>query len=67
MRRVRTYVRSTGRILVELHKKFSIPFASIVFILIGAPLGMISKKSGFSMGLDLQDIPDNFKRNSGAD
>ena len=28
----------------EYHKKFAIPFASIVFILIGAPLGMMTKK-----------------------
>jgi lipopolysaccharide export system permease protein len=35
--------------LVELHKKFSIPFASVVFILIGAPLGMMARKGGFAV------------------
>lgn len=28
----------------EWHKKFAIPFASIVFVLIGAPLGMMTRK-----------------------
>lgn len=28
----------------EWHKKFSIPFASIIFVLIGAPLGMMTRK-----------------------
>lgn len=30
--------------LVEVHKKFSIPVACIVFVLIGAPIGMYTKK-----------------------
>lgn len=30
--------------LVEIHKKFSIPIACIVFVLIGAPIGMYTKK-----------------------
>lgn len=30
--------------LVEIHKKFSIPFACIVFVLLGAPIGMYTQK-----------------------
>lgn len=30
--------------LVEIHKKFSIPFACILFVLIGAPIGMMTRK-----------------------
>ncbi len=30
--------------LVEIHKKFSIPFACVVFLLLGAPIGMLSRK-----------------------
>lgn len=30
--------------LVEIHKKFSIPLACIVFVLLGAPIGMYTKK-----------------------
>lgn len=33
-----------SKYLVEVHKKFSIPFACLVFILIGAPIGMFSRK-----------------------
>lgn len=30
--------------MVEVHKKFSIPLACIIFVLIGAPIGMYTKK-----------------------
>lgn len=33
-----------ARYLVEVHKKFSIPMACIIFVLIGAPIGMYTKK-----------------------
>ncbi len=36
---------------VEIHKKFSIPFASIVFILIGAPLGIRARKGSLGIGM----------------
>lgn len=39
--------------LVEIHKKYSIPFACIVFILIGAPLGIISRRGGFGIAATL--------------
>lgn len=39
--------------LVELYKKVSIPFACVVFTLIGTPLGLLTKKSGKSIGLGL--------------
>jgi lipopolysaccharide export system permease protein len=38
-----------NKYLVETHKKYSIPFACIVFILIGPPLGMMMRKGGFGM------------------
>ena len=34
---------------VEIYKKFSLPAACIVFILIGAPLGVMVKKGGFGV------------------
>ena len=37
-------------LMVELHKKFSIPFACIVFALIGAPLGIKGRRSGKAYG-----------------
>ena len=48
---IKSYTNSINKYLVELHKKFSIPFASIVFILIGAPLGMMARKSGFAVSM----------------
>jgi lipopolysaccharide export system permease protein len=36
--------------LVEVHKKFSVPFACIVFVFVGGPLGMMAKKSGPAIG-----------------
>ncbi len=45
---------STGRFsnpyLVELHKRFSFPFACLVFGLIGTPLGIQSRRAGKSGG-----------------
>jgi lipopolysaccharide export system permease protein len=40
---------------VEVYKKYSIPTACIVFVLIGAPLGVISKRGnmGISIGISL--------------
>ncbi len=34
---------------VEVHKKYSLPFACIVFVLIGAPLGTMLRKGGVGM------------------
>jgi lipopolysaccharide export system permease protein len=38
---------------VEIQKKFSIPFACIVFALIGVPLGIQSRRSGRALGFSL--------------
>ena len=37
------------RYMVEIYKKYSIPFACIVFILLGAPLGIMMRKGGFGV------------------
>jgi lipopolysaccharide export system permease protein len=36
--------------MVEVQKKFSVPFACIVFVMVGGPLGMMAKKSGPAIG-----------------
>ena len=41
------YERSINRYTVEIHKKFSLPSACIVFVLVGAPLGIMTRKGGF--------------------
>lgn len=42
----RTLRRRIAAISVEVHKKFSLPTACIVFVLIGAPLGMRVRRAG---------------------
>ena len=38
---------------VEVHKKYAIPFACIVFVLIGAPLGIMARRGTFGAGASL--------------
>ena len=38
---------------VEIHKKYSIPAACIVFVLIGAPLGIMTRKGGFGIAASI--------------
>ena len=37
------------KLAVEVHKKYSIPVACIIFILVGAPLGMMVRKGGMAI------------------
>ncbi len=39
--------------MVEVHKKYAIPVACIVFILIGAPLGVMVRKGGFGVAASI--------------
>lgn len=43
------YRSSINSLWVEVHKKYSIPVACLVFVLIGAPLGILMRQSGFAM------------------
>ncbi len=45
--------RYINSLLVEVHKKFALAVACVVFILIGAPLGIMAKKGGMAVGLGL--------------
>jgi len=38
---------------VEIHKKFSIPFACIIFVLIGSPIAIRLGRSGMNMAVGL--------------
>lgn len=40
-----------NRYLVEIHKKFSIPAACLVFVLVGAPLGVMARSGGVGTGV----------------
>lgn len=48
--------KSISRYLVEIHKKFSIPFACIVFILLGAPIGIMSKRGNFGVAAIISTV-----------
>ncbi len=47
--------RSISRYKVEIQKKYSIPFACIVFVLLGVPLGLSTRKgsAGIALGVSL--------------
>lgn len=49
----RYFNQQISRYEVEVHKKFSIPFACIVFVLIGAPLGIRARKGSIGVGVAL--------------
>lgn len=50
---IKTYGRQQNKFRVEIQKKYSIPFACIVFMLVGAPLGIISKKGGLAVSMSI--------------
>ncbi|MBK7105891.1 MAG: LptF/LptG family permease [Ignavibacteriae bacterium] len=49
LRRIDSNEKRMNSYWVEIHKKYSIPFACIVFVLIGAPLGTMTRKGGFGV------------------
>ena len=50
-RLLETYTRSWNKYAVEIHKKFSLPVACILFVLVGAPLGTLSQRGGFTVAI----------------
>jgi lipopolysaccharide export system permease protein len=50
---INMYERDAREYLVEIHKKFAMPFACIVFVFIGAPLGIMSRRGTFGVGASL--------------
>jgi lipopolysaccharide export system permease protein len=44
------YLKQRNRYLVEIHKKWAIPFACIAFVLIGLPLGVMTRSRGMVAG-----------------
>lgn len=49
LKRMQSNERRIDQYMVEVHKKYSIPIACIIFILIGAPLGIMTRKGGFGV------------------
>ena len=46
-------LRQISRYEVEIHKKISIPVACLVFILVGAPLGVLTRRGGWPLALGI--------------
>lgn len=42
--------------LVEVHKKISIPFACVLFVLIGAPIGMLTRKGNLGVAALISSV-----------
>jgi lipopolysaccharide export system permease protein len=51
--RLQNVGRETDQYLVEIYKKYSIPAACIVFVLVGVPLGIMSRRGGFGIAASL--------------
>lgn len=47
------YRRGINKYDVEIYKKLSIPFASIMFVLVGAPLGIMARKGSTGIAITL--------------
>ena len=45
-----------NKYLVEIHKKSALAFACFVFVLIGAPVGMMTKTSGVGMAFSVSSV-----------
>jgi len=48
-----SYRKSGNKYLVEIHKKFSLPVACILFVMTGASLGVVFRKGGFVIATSL--------------
>ncbi len=51
IQQIRRQDRKINQYLVEVHKKYSISFACVVFILIGIPLGILSRHGSMAVGI----------------
>jgi lipopolysaccharide export system permease protein len=45
--------RYKNSLMVEVHKKFALAAACMVFVLVGAPLGIMARKGGMAVGVGL--------------
>ena len=48
--------KNINKYSIEIYKKYSIPAASLAFILIGAPLGVISRKGGMGASIAISIV-----------
>jgi lipopolysaccharide export system permease protein len=50
---IKDLARQERQYLVEIHKKYAIPVACIIFVLVGAPLGIMGRKGSFGVAASL--------------
>lgn len=48
---IEAQTRVANKYRVEIYKKYAIPVAALVFVLVGAPLGMMTRRSGMGMAI----------------
>ncbi|MFN2382676.1 MAG: LptF/LptG family permease [Gemmatimonadota bacterium] len=48
--------RQRNKYLVEYHKKFAIPVACLVFVLIGAPIGVRARRGGYGFAMGMSTV-----------
>ncbi len=51
--RIQAVDQQIDQYLVEVHKKYSLPVACIVFVLVGVPVGIMSRRGGFGIAATL--------------
>jgi lipopolysaccharide export system permease protein len=50
IRRIHANQSVISQFMVEVHKKFAIPMACLIFVIIGAPLGIMARRGGLTVG-----------------
>jgi len=50
---IQSYNKTKNKYFVEIHKKFSLPAACILFVITGASLGVLFRKGGFAIATGL--------------
>ena len=50
---IENYEKNNNKFLVEIHKKFTLAFACVLFTLVGAPLGILVRKGGMTIASSL--------------
>jgi len=53
MNTVKAHRRYIRKYSVEIHKKITLPFACVFFLLVGAPVGVWARKGGLGVGIGL--------------
>jgi lipopolysaccharide export system permease protein len=51
--RILSKEKMISKYLVEIHKKYSVPVACVVFVLIGIPLGIVGRPSGRAVAIGI--------------